>query len=155
MTMVMTRVYILHATLATKFPGKNHPERSLLIPAPGGWFDFRPAGRKREKRMVQPPFRTLCLGGGSPDCCCGCRACSCCDSPTGSSSRCCSTTRHGLRGSNRTPLLLHSPFLNPSWPKSRLLNPKKSSNPCAEPTHCANFRFRQLSSVKLFFALKD
>jgi hypothetical protein len=37
----------------------------------------------------------LCSEGASPGCCCGCRACSCCDSPSDSSWRCCSSCRPG------------------------------------------------------------
>jgi hypothetical protein len=49
---------------------------------------------------VNTPLRTVAVSwrGGSPRCCCGCRARCCCAWPTGSSGLRCSSCRRGSRG---------------------------------------------------------
>ena len=56
------------------------------------------------------PFPVELRRGGSPGCCSGSPACSCCGSLTGSSRRCCSNCRRVSRGSN----LWHAPIPNHS-----------------------------------------
>jgi hypothetical protein len=53
--------------------------------------------------------------GGSQCCCSGCPACSCCDSPNGSSRRRCSNCRRGSRG----PSLRHAPMSEHRTPTER------------------------------------
>lgn len=46
------------------------------------------------------PVHSMCSRGGTRGCCSGCPGRSCCDSPSGSSWRCCSSCRRGSRGSS-------------------------------------------------------
>ena len=84
-------------------PSRGHP---TPLPAPTQSFTFRPAededGIFSGSAGRHPPGAVE-LGkrqAGTRGCCYGCPARSCCDWPTGSSWRCCSSCRPGSRGSS-------------------------------------------------------
>ncbi len=87
------------------------------LPAPPVLLRFAPVQMVRGRDLALfggcVRFPASLRPGGTRGCCSGCRACSCYGTPTGSSSRCCSSRRRGSRGSSllRTkPQILQNPL---------------------------------------------
>ena len=84
-------------------PSRGHPPP---LPAPARCFTFAPLKTRtgfspgQRAGIRQAPVELGKKQAGTRGCCSGCRDRSCCDWPTGSSWRCCSSCRPGSRGSS-------------------------------------------------------
>ena len=92
------RLYGAYSAGAAKAPTQDQCQdlhRATLHASVNAWIPDRcHAGdilASARPRRTRPPPESRC-------CCCGCRGCSCCGSPRGSSADCCSTSRREEHG---------------------------------------------------------